>query len=160
MKLRLERTALRATYTIGHLYNVTDGKKEYICDTIEDKVRDLNKNGKFDNGEIKVPHETAVPYGTYDITMNIKSPKFSDYGKYAYAKRYGAYMPRLLRVNSFEGILIHPGSSANSSAGCIIVGENKVKGRVVNSQQTWNKLMDKYFWPAKETGERITIEIV
>ena len=50
MKLILKRIALRDTYTIGKLY--IDGV--YFCDTLEDKVRDLNKNGKFDNGEIKV----------------------------------------------------------------------------------------------------------
>lgn len=53
MKLRLERTAFKSLYTIGHLYDVTDGKRVYICDTIEDKNRDLNHNGKFDNGEKK-----------------------------------------------------------------------------------------------------------
>lgn len=47
MKLTLKRIALRPTYTIGKLY-IDD---VYFCDTIEDTVRDLNKNGKFDNGE-------------------------------------------------------------------------------------------------------------
>ena len=48
MKLRLERTALKANYTIGHLYYIAEsGAKLYICDVVEDKVRDLNKNGKF-----------------------------------------------------------------------------------------------------------------
>ncbi len=46
MKLTLKRIALRPTYTIGKLY-IDD---VYFCDTIEDTVRDLNKNGKFDNG--------------------------------------------------------------------------------------------------------------
>ena len=44
MNITLKRIALRDTYTIGKLY--VDGK--YICDTVEDKVRDINKNGKFD----------------------------------------------------------------------------------------------------------------
>ena len=50
MKLTLKRIALRPTYTIGKLY-IDD---VYFCDTIEDTVRDLNKNGKFDNGEKKI----------------------------------------------------------------------------------------------------------
>ena len=45
MKLTLKRIALRPTYTIGKLY-IDD---VYFCDTIEDTVRDLNKNCKFDN---------------------------------------------------------------------------------------------------------------
>lgn len=161
MKLRLERTALKSLYTIGHLYYVAEsGKKVYICDTIEDKVRDLNHNGKFDNGEVKIKSQTAIPYGTYQVTLNIRSPKFSNFTKYPYARKYDGYMPRLLHVNSFEGILIHCGSSQNSSAGCIIVGYNKVVGRVVESQKAFFYLMDNYLEPAKKRGEKIEIEIV
>jgi len=47
MKLTLKRIALKDTYTIGKLYIDDD----YFCDTLEDTVRDANKNGKFDNGE-------------------------------------------------------------------------------------------------------------
>lgn len=50
MKLTIKRIALRSTYTIGKLY--IDGN--YFCDTLEDTVRDLNKNGKFDNGVVIV----------------------------------------------------------------------------------------------------------
>ena len=161
MKLRLERTALKSTYTIGHLYYVAESKaKVYICDVVEDKVRDLNKNGKFDNGEVKIKSQTAIPYGTYEVAMHTKSPKFSNFTKYPYAKKYNGYMPRLLRVPSFEGILIHCGSSANSSAGCLIVGYNKVVGKVVDSQKAFYYLMDNYLIPAKERGQKITIEIV
>ena len=160
MELRLERTALKDKYTIGHLYDVTGGKRVYICDTIEDKVRDLNSNGKFDNGEVKIPKETAIPYGKYQVTLSIRSPKFSDFKKYPYAKKYNGYLPRLLRVNHFEGILIHCGSSQNSSAGCIIVGYNKVVGRVVNSQEAFYRLMDKFLTPANKRHEVIYITIV
>ena len=141
MRLRLERTALKKTYTIGHLYDVTNGKRVYICDTIEDKVRDLNHNGVFDNGEVKIPSETAIPYGTYEVTMWVKSPKFSNFTKYPYAKKYKGYLPRLLRVPHFEGILIHSGNDATHSAGCILVGENKVAGKVINSMETLKRLV-------------------
>ena len=74
MKLTLKRIALRDTYTIGRLY--IDGV--YFCDTLEDKVRDLNKNGKFDNGEKKVYSETAIPYGIYKVDINTVSPRFKN----------------------------------------------------------------------------------
>ena len=61
MKLTLKRIALRKTYTIGKLY-IDDN---YFCDTLEDTVRDLDKDGKFDNGEKKIKGKTAIPYGTY-----------------------------------------------------------------------------------------------
>lgn len=160
MKFRLRRIALKPAYTIGKLEVWKNGTWAYLCDTIEDTVRDLNKNGKFDSGEKKVYAQTAIPYGTYAITMNVKSPKFSNYAKYAYARPYNGYMPRLLNVSEFDGILIHPGATAASSAGCIIVGRNTIAGRVTDSQQCWHSLMQNYFIPAKKTGEKITIEIV
>ncbi|WP_455945227.1 DUF5675 family protein [Leyella stercorea] len=155
MKIEVKRIALKDKYTIGHMY--IDGK--FVCDTLEDKVRDLNKNGKFDNGEVKIPNETAIPYGTYNVTMNIQSPKYSNYAKYLYVKKYNAFMPRLQNVPSFEGVLIHAGNTADHTSGCILVGENKIKGQVINSQKIWTNLMDKYFWPAKLRGEKITIEM-
>lgn len=155
MKIEVKRIALKDKYTIGHMY--IDGK--FVCDTLEDKVRDLNKNGKFDNGEVKIPNETAIPYGTYNVTMNIQSPKYSNCAKYPYVKKYNAFMPRLQNVPSFEGVLIHAGNTADHTSGCILVGENKIKGQVVNSQKIWTNLMDKYFWPAKLRGEKITIEM-
>lgn len=155
MKIEVKRIALKDKYTIGHMY--IDGK--FVCDTLEDKVRDLNKNGKFDNGEVKIPNETAIPYGTYNVAMNIQSPKYSNYAKYPYVKKYNAFMPRLQNVPSFEGVLIHAGNTADYTSGCILVGENKIKGQVINSQKIWMNLMDKYFWPAKLRGEKITIEM-
>lgn len=161
LHLRLERTALKEKYTIGHLYVMQDGKKVYVCDTIEDTVRDKNKNGKFDPpAEKKIKTLTAIPYGKYEVSLRTKSPKFSNFSKYPYAKKYNGYMPRLLRVPSFEGILIHCGSSEKSSAGCIIVGYNKVVGRVVDSQKAFYKLMDEYLMPAKNRGQYIYITIV
>ena len=123
MKLQLKRIALQDTYTIGKLY--IDG--EYFCDTIEDKVRDLNKNGVFDNGEVKVKGKTAIPYGQYEIA-------------WAYSQRFKRYTPRLLNVNSFDGVLIHAGNTAQDTEGCIILGQNKVKGKVINSREFVNKL--------------------
>lgn len=129
MKLTLKRIALKTTYTIGHLY--IDGK--YFCDTIEDKVRDLKK-------EPKIKGQTAIPYGTYEVITNVVSPRFKDR---SWAKPYGGKVPRLVNVPGFEGVLIHPGTDQNSTSGCLIVGQNKIKGKVINSQKTFYALMSK-----------------
>ena len=141
MKIVLKRIALRDTYTIGKLY--IDNK--YICDTVEDKVRDINKNGKFDEGEKKVYGETAIPYGTYEV-------------KWTYSPRFKRYMPELLNVSNFSGIRIHSGNTAADSLGCIIVGENKVVGKVINSRATVNKLYPIIEKGCKEGKVTITIE--
>ena len=117
-KLLLRRIAKKPTYTIGKLY--VDGA--YFCDTIEDRVRDLPR-------ESKVYGQTAIPAGTYKVIVNM-SPKF---------KRL---LPRLLNVPYFDGILIHRGNTEKDSAGCIIVGENKVVGKVINSTGYEQRLVE------------------
>lgn len=142
MILKLQRTALKDTYTIGKLS--IDG--EYFCDTLEDKVRDINKNGKFDNGEYKIMHKTAIPYGKYKVIVN-RSPKFN------------RDLPRLLKVPEFEGILIHAGNNSTHTSGCILVGENKVKGGLINSKKYEISLVN-ILRVAQAKGEEITIEII
>ena len=156
MEVRVRRIALKDTYTIGKMY--IDGK--YVCDVLEDKVRDVNKNGVFDNGETKVIGRTAIPYGTYEITMDVKSTKFSDFEQYPWAKEYDGYLPRLTNVPLFVGVLLHVGNSDVDSSGCLLVGENKVVGKVINSTITFRRLMNEYFLPAKQRGEKIYITIV
>lgn len=140
MKLTLKRIALRPTYTIGKLY-IDDA---YFCDTLEDTVRDTNKSGKFDNGEQKIKGKTAIPYGTYEI-------------KWTYSPRFKKHTPQLMNVPSFEGIRVHAGNTSADTEGCLILGENKQVGKVLNSRATINK-----FYPIiKEacSNGKVTIEI-
>lgn len=148
MKITLKRIALKQTYTIGKLY-IDD---VYFCDTLEDTVRDLNKSGKFDNGEQKIKGKTAIPYGVYEITTNVVSPRFKDR---AWAKPYDGKIPRLINVLSFDGVLIHPGSSAADTSGCLLVGKNTIVGRLTDSQKTFHALMQKI-----KGQKNITIEII
>lgn len=142
MELVLNRIAYRDTYTIGKLF--INGV--LFSDCIEDRNRDLNHDGDLnDDGEGKVYSETCIPFGKYEVIVNY-SPKF---------KRF---LPRLLNVPSFEGILIHNGTSEKSSAGCIIVGENKTVGKVTNSTYYMNKLTDLILAEQKK-GLKTTIVI-
>lgn len=140
MKLTLKRIALRSTYTIGRLY--VDGN--YFCDTLEDTVRDLNKDGKFDNGEKKVYGKTAIPYGIYEI-------------KWTYSPRFKKYTPQLMNVPSFDGIRIHSGSTPADTAGCLLLGKNKKVGMVLNSKAT----IAKFYTIIKDACSKgkVTIEI-
>lgn len=118
MKLQIKRIAKKSDYTIGKLY--IDG--EYFCDTLEDRVRNLPK-------EKKIAGETAIPSGKYPVIVN-KSPRF------------GRLLPRLLNVPHFEGILIHRGNTAKDTSGCILVGENKRTGMVLNSTYYEERLVE------------------
>lgn len=149
-KAELIRIFNCATYCIGHLY--VDGK--FVCDTIEDTDRGLTQT--MTDAEIKkrkVYAQTAIPTGLYKVTLNVVSPKFNQ--KPYYHKFCGGKVPRLLNVPGYDGILIHMGSTQNSSAGCLIVGYNTVKGRVTNSQEAFEKL----YKILSGTKEPIQIEI-
>lgn len=126
MKLELKRVALKDTYTIGKLY--IDGV--FFCDTLEDKVRD-----------VKIKGITAIPYGTYKVILSLSN-------------RFKKVLPLLVSVPGFEGIRVHGGNSAADTEGCVLVGENKEVGKVINSRKTMDKLM-----PILESAENITITI-
>lgn len=150
MKITLRRTFKGETYTIGKMY--IDG--EYICDTIEDKDRGLTQDmSSSEIAKIKVKHQTAIPTGTYKVTLKVQSPKYSQRSQYNFCK---GYLPRLIDVPGFEGILIHIGNKHEDSSGCILVGENKVKGQVINSTATFKKLYE----ILKNSDDEITIEII
>lgn len=151
MKLTLKRIAKKQTYTIGKLF--IDG--EYFCDTIEDKDRGLTQNTPLATiKKIKVKSETAIPTGTYKVTLNIISPKMSK-SKFYLDNANGGRVPRLLSVPGYDGVLIHVGNYATQSAGCILVGINDVVGKVSRSKETFQKL----YKILKQSKDEITITI-
>nr|DAP38001.1 MAG TPA: Protein of unknown function (DUF2778) [Crassvirales sp.]DAR74779.1 MAG TPA: Protein of unknown function (DUF2778) [Crassvirales sp.] len=124
MRLELRRIAKKPTYTIGRLYI----NEEYFCDTIEDTDRGLNSYMTLEEVKAKkVKGKTAIPTDTYRV-------------KITYSPRFKKDMPLIENVVGFDGIRIHSGNTAEDTEGCIIVGENKVVGKVINSKETYNKL--------------------
>lgn len=159
MEVIVKRIFRGGDYTIGHLY--ING--EFVCDTIEDRDRMLDDSQTVDYiTKNKVYSKTAIPTGTYKLTLNVKSPKYSQ--KSYYAKYCNGYMPRILNVKGFDGILLHGTDTAAQkgtagwSAGCIIVGYNKVKGTVVNTHEAFEKLY-KLLKKASSNNEKITIKV-
>lgn len=141
MELKLTRIAKRDTYTIGKLY--IDDK--YFCDTIEDKDRGLNQSMPVnDIKKKKVYGETAIPTGTYKIIID-------------YSAKFKKNMIHILDVPGYSGIRIHTGNTANDSLGCIIVGQNKVVGKVINSKTTYDKLFPIIQEACKKEEVNITI---
>ena len=153
MKVELVRIYNCPTYCIGKIY--VDG--EYVCDCVEDTDRGLDQSWPLSEiKKKKIKSMTAIPTGTYEMTMSIQSPKFSQY-EYYY-KLCKGYLPRILGIKGFEGVLFHCGSSAQSSAGCIIVGYNTIKGKVTDSRKAFEKLMV-HFNAAKVLEDEITLKI-
>lgn len=152
MKLLLRRIFKGHSYTIGKLF--INGV--YKCDTLEDQDRGLTSQMSLEEIKAKkVYGVTAIPYGTYKIDMGTVSPKFKDR---SWAKFCGGKLPRLVDVKGYEGVLIHVGNKAEDTLGCILVGENKIKGQVINSTATFQELYS-VMLKAKLLGEELSLTI-
>lgn len=142
MELTLDRKWCKDSYSIGNLY--IDGQK--FCNTCEDKDRGLNDSMTVQEIKTKkVYGETAIPKGTYTVTLT-------------YSNKFKKVMPLINNVKGFAGIRIHNGVTAKDSLGCVLVGENKEVGKVLNSRATYDKLFS-ILKAASDKGEKITITI-
>ena len=127
MELLVVRYHKTPTYTIGKLF--ING--EYFCDTLEDTERGLaNKMPLSQIQAAKRKGTTAIPTGRYLMELTV-SPRF------------GRTLPIIIGVKEFDGIRIHRGNTHEDTEGCILVGENKAVGKVLNSANTENRLMER-----------------
>lgn len=156
MRLKVVRKVKTDTYTLGNLF-VED---TYFCDTLEDKDRGLDDSMSLEEIKSKkVYGRTAIPKGTYEITLDVVSPKFSTYSFYKEICK--GKVPRLLNVKGFEGILIHVADGykgAELVQGCIGIGLNKIKGGLLEGKETFKKLYQ-LLQDSKNKGEKLTIKI-
>lgn len=117
MQIQIKRHFKGPQYTVGRLF--VDGI--YECDTLEDTVR---PDG------VKIAGQTAIPAGTYKVTIT-------------YSPRFKKMLPLLHNVPNFTGVRIHTGNTHEDTDGCILVGYNRVKGRVCDSRAAFRRLFAK-----------------
>ena len=143
MQILIQRHALKEGYTIGRME--INGK--YFCDTLEDTDRGLRESmTEAEIAALKVKGATAIPTGTYRIDMQTRSPRF------------GRVLPRLVSVKGYAGVLIHSGNTDADTEGCILVGENRERGKVLNSRATLEHLLV-FLRAAQAEGEEIELTI-
>ena len=112
MELEVLRFSSQKDSTNGILFDITGGKRTFLCYTLEDEHRDD-----------KVSGETRVPSGTYKITLRTVG---GFHGRYE--KKYGEMHKGMLWVRdvpNFEYILIHTGNTDEHTAGCLLVGDSQ-----------------------------------
>jgi hypothetical protein len=138
MLLEVHRKKLGAHATLGEM-NI-DGFFE--CYTLEDLVRDLGPKG-----DGKIPHETAIPAGTYKVTLE-------------WSNKFKKVMPYLHNVPFFTGILIHAGNTDQDTWGCVLVGDTLVGETIKRGTATpaFLRLYDK-IRDAVDIGEEIIITL-
>lgn len=156
MELTLKRIFKGPKYTIGHLF--INGV--YECDTLEPPYMGTKQTDSIEFIKSTKKGNTAIPSGVYNINMDIISPKFKDR---SWAKPFGGKLPTIEDVPAFDRVLIHVGNKASQyglsdTQACILVGENKIKGQVVNSTATFQELYS-VMLKAKLSGEEITLTI-
>ena len=155
MELILTRIAKRKEYTIGRLCltpnpsPVGEGNNNsqalpcYFCDTLEPTWRD------YKHGAYKIKGKSAIPEGQYAVVISY-SPKFKQ------------WLPLLLGGPEFNkqwsGIRIHAGNTAKDTEGCILVGENREVGKVLNSRKWLHELKQRIV-EAKDRGEAIRMTV-
>ena len=154
MELLIDRKWKKQSYTISNLY--IDGK--WFSNVLEDTDRNLDNSMSEDMiRTLKKPSITAIPRGTYEITLDVVSSKYSKVQ--FYKDVCNGKVPRLKNVKGFDGILIHAGNTDKDSSGCLLVGQNKVKGQVINSKETFKQLYQ-LLHDSREKGDKIIIKIL
>lgn len=146
MKIVLDRKWKKDTYTVGKLY--IDGK--LFSDTLEDKDRGLKDSMTLEEIKSKkVYGKTAIPTGTYELKMTYS-------GKFAsrpWGKKYDGKVLEISNIKGYSGVRFHPFNTAEESLGCIAVGKNSVKGKVLQATAYYYKLLDDYVLPALKKGK-------
>lgn len=112
MRLEVIRFSKQKDSTNGILFDVTDGKREFLCYTLEDESR-----------EVKVKGETCIPEGEYSVC-------FRNVGGFhsRYAHRFADIHKGMLEicdVPNFTNVLIHCGNTDDDTAGCLLLGNTQ-----------------------------------
>ena len=141
MELVLTRIAKKKGYTIGKLKVPLSSPEGAVwgADTLEPTWRD------YKHGAYKMKGCSAIPEGRYPLVVTW-SPKFKE------------WLPLLLNVPKFSGIRIHAGNTPADTEGCILVGENRLKGQVLDSRRTLSLLKRRL--AQRPEGEAVWITII
>ena len=141
--LILRRSIKTTKSTMGQLYRVSGDSEIYMCDILEDVVRNPMKT--LINKFIKVFGKTAIPYGRYEI-IRTPSNRFKDKnGK-------PRILPELLNVPLYSGVRIHSGNKAEDTEGCLLPGMRYGSDYVVNSRDKF-KIVDAWIENALNKGK-------
>ena len=162
MELILKRIAKRRSYTIGRLAVLkeeneeyrTYTQEEYLCDTLEPPVLE-QKTTVSKDAVLRSPAKlaslkpVAIPEGRYAVVIT-------------WSPRFKMWLPLLLGERDFntlwQGIRIHAGNTVKDTQGCILVGENKEVGKVLNSRKWLYELKQKIV-AAKDRGAPVWLTI-
>ena len=153
MKYEVLRVSSQKDSTSGLLFEVNNGKRTFLCYTLEDEQRD-----------VKVWGETRIPAGTYKLGLRTEGGFHN-----RYLSRYGADFHKgmiwVLDVPGFEWILWHSGNTDENTAGCLLLGNTQTSnlvakdGFIGNSRDAY-KLVYPRVLAAIESGLDVEVEYI
>lgn len=135
--IKIVRKWFKDKYTIGHF--LWEGEK--LFNTLENKDRGLDDSMTYSElRNRKIYGKTAIPTGKYIVSFDVV-PTWSNMRKFVVCKEFDFRFPKIQNIKCFDGVYIHNGKDENDTLGCPLVGENKVVGQLVNSQECIRKIM-------------------
>jgi hypothetical protein len=153
MKYEVLRVSSQKDSTSGLLFEVNNGKRTFLCYTLEDEQRD-----------VKVWGETRIPAGTYKLGLRTEGGFHN-----RYLSRYGADFHKgmiwVLDVPGFEWILWHSGNTDENTAGCLLLGNTQTSNLVakdgfIGSSRDAYKLVYPRVLAAIESGLDVEVEYI
>ena len=145
METKIIRVAQGKESTLSQLY--INGV--FQCYLLEDKIR-----------EVKIPSQTAIPRGTFELRLNTWGAKNAEYQK-AFGKLHQG-MIEISGLPNFSFVYIHTGNTIKDTAGCPLCGFGFqfVDGNFQVSQSiaAYKMVYPKLVVLAKEPSNSITIE--
>jgi len=127
------RKKITAQATLGEMYTSDDDMEKRFCYTLEDTLR---PDG------LKVPKETAIPAGTYLVSIT-KSTRFK-------RDMPLIYNDDAMRVNKgrvmFAGVRFHGGNTHEDTAGCPLIAYKRIDDQTIqgSAEKDFTALLRKY----------------
>lgn len=145
METKIIRVAQGKQSTLSQLY--INGI--FQCYLLEDKIR-----------ELKIPSQTAIPTGVFELKLNTWGAKNVDYKK-AFGKLHQG-MIEITGLPNFSFVYIHTGNTIKDTAGCPLCGFGFqfVDGdfQVSQSIAAYKMIYPKLVPVAKDPSNKFTIE--
>ena len=140
MLITVKRIIMNNTCSIGEL-SIDD---KFICYTLEDVVREED-GVSVDHW--KVQNETAIPRGTYNVSMN-------------FSNHFQKIMPLIENVLGFAGVRIHSGNAATDTEGCLLCGLDKnPKTNTISRSRDAIAILYPLIQAAIDKKEKVTLTI-
>lgn len=148
MELKNRRISSGDEATLGNLFDVSSDPR-FLCYVLEDQFN-----------EPKVPGETRIPPGRYQVKLRTEGGMF---GRYKARFPWHRGMLWLQNVPEFKFIYMHVGNKDDDSEGCLLLGDGQMqnvteRGQVTSSVSAYRRVYE-LILAALDNGEEVWITV-